>query len=210
MQDAQEPEDGRHARRLRNRDTILDAATSLFLEGNHNPSADQIAERSQISARSLFRHFDTIDTLVAAAIRRFFDTHVTILIPPEPDPAAPFGTRVNALVGQRTHLYETLGGALQAAVSVGARNPMVAGRFQERRDAVPAELAELFAPELGHLNEDEQRVAIAGVHTAIMFESWQRLRRDHGLGADTVAAVMRRNVTLAFMQPEMWSGLTGT
>ena len=62
--------DGRNQRRDRNREAVVRALLELYREGNLGPSADEIAARAGISARSLFRYFDDVDTLVRAAIAR--------------------------------------------------------------------------------------------------------------------------------------------
>ena len=49
------PGDGRRLRRERNRDAVIEALLDLFGEGNLQPSTDEIAVRSGVSARSLFR-----------------------------------------------------------------------------------------------------------------------------------------------------------
>ncbi|MFI0528109.1 MAG: TetR/AcrR family transcriptional regulator, partial [Ilumatobacteraceae bacterium] len=64
------PEDGRHARRDRNRLAVVDAMLQLYAEGNLDPSSDEIAERAGLSPRSLFRYFDDLDDLVRGAIGR--------------------------------------------------------------------------------------------------------------------------------------------
>ena len=56
-------EDGRHARRDRNRLAVVDAMLELYVEGNLDPSSDEIAERAGLSPRSLFRYFEDLDDL---------------------------------------------------------------------------------------------------------------------------------------------------
>jgi AcrR family transcriptional regulator len=62
--------DGRTARRDRNRDAVLDAVLDLFAEDALAPSAVQVAERSGVSLRSVYRYFDDTDELVRAGIAR--------------------------------------------------------------------------------------------------------------------------------------------
>ena len=60
--------DGRRARAERNRDAVVEAILELLREGVDQPSANEIAERSGVSVRSVFRHFEDLETLYAAAI----------------------------------------------------------------------------------------------------------------------------------------------
>ena len=65
-----ETTDGRTARRDRNRELVLDAALELFREGHLEPTALQVAERSGLSPRSVFRYFEDTEALLRAAIAR--------------------------------------------------------------------------------------------------------------------------------------------
>jgi AcrR family transcriptional regulator len=57
--------DGRTARRLENRERVLDAALELVAEGA-DLDVDAIAQRSGISVRSVYNYFPTARHLVAA------------------------------------------------------------------------------------------------------------------------------------------------
>ena len=62
--------DGRRASRDRNLNAVVDALLDLFQEGNLRPGADEIAARSGLSRRSVFRYFDALDDLARVAIAR--------------------------------------------------------------------------------------------------------------------------------------------
>ena len=55
--------DGRRQRSLRSREKILKAMWELMLAGDMEPSAADIAERAGVGLRSVFRHFEDLDTL---------------------------------------------------------------------------------------------------------------------------------------------------
>ena len=55
--------DGRVARGERNRASIVNAVIALLREGVLVPTADQIAERAGVGARTVFRHFDDLERL---------------------------------------------------------------------------------------------------------------------------------------------------
>src|SRR5688572_25034848 len=64
------PVDGRRARRHRSRDLAVDALLDLLNEGIARPTAQQVAERSGVSLRSIFRIFDDVQSLHMAASER--------------------------------------------------------------------------------------------------------------------------------------------
>ena len=65
--------DGRTARRDRNRLAVLDAVLELFEEGNMNPGVHEVADRSGVSLRSVYRYFEDLDELITAAIDRHLE-----------------------------------------------------------------------------------------------------------------------------------------
>jgi AcrR family transcriptional regulator len=86
--DAGETEgDGRTARRERNREAVVTALLGLYREGVMTPSADEIATRAGVSARSLFRYFTDVDDLAFAAVARQAE-HLMPLLALDLDPAA--------------------------------------------------------------------------------------------------------------------------
>ena len=62
--------DGRIQRSQRSREKILRAYWELMLGGDMEPSAAAIAEHAGVGLRSVFRHFDDLDTLLLE-LRRF-------------------------------------------------------------------------------------------------------------------------------------------
>ena len=63
MSDLMEVVDGRNARRVRNRQAVVDATLALLDEGHTDISVDEVVERSGVSKRSIFRYFETLDDL---------------------------------------------------------------------------------------------------------------------------------------------------
>ena len=61
--------DGRRQRSQRSRENIIKAMWELMLEGDMNPSAAAITERAGVGLRSVFRHFEDLDTLYREIVR---------------------------------------------------------------------------------------------------------------------------------------------
>ncbi|WP_328472288.1 TetR/AcrR family transcriptional regulator [Actinoplanes sp. NBC_00393] len=68
MKDVEPPADRRAALKARHRRAILDAAHALISEGEATRfSVDQLAERADVSRRTIFNHFASIDDVVTTA-----------------------------------------------------------------------------------------------------------------------------------------------
>lgn len=188
--------DGRRLRRGRNRDAVVRALLALYNEGNLNPSTEEIALRSGVSARSLFRYFDDVDDLCQAAITQQQDD-VRHLYEVAFDASADLRTRAAALVAQRAELFE----AVESVATVSRlRAPfqlLVADKLTEGRKYLRAQLTRLFAAELGAVSPATAAARVAAADVLTSFESWRLLRDDQRLTrAKASAAIVDALVTL--------------
>ena len=99
--------DGRRAWRDRNLGAVVDALLDLFTEGNLRPGADEIAARSGVSRRSVFRYFDDLDSLDRVAIERQI-ARVSHLIEVPGLGEGSVEDRVKRLSSQRVRLFEAI------------------------------------------------------------------------------------------------------
>jgi AcrR family transcriptional regulator len=101
-------DDGRSARRSRNRAAVLDAFLDLLEDGVDWPTADEIAARSGVSARSIFRFFADLNELQDAGIARQFERVAHLLLIPIDPAASLLHERAAALSRQRRNLWEAV------------------------------------------------------------------------------------------------------
>jgi AcrR family transcriptional regulator len=191
------PTDGRRVRRDRNRDAVVRALLSLYNDGNLDPSTEEIATRSGVSARSLFRYFDDVDDLCEAAIEQ--QQHdVRHLLAVHATPTLPLAERIAALVRQRGELFE----AVESAATVSRlRAPfqlVVADRLTQGRAFLRQQLATLFAPELQSLPDAVSAARLAAADVATSFEAWRLLRDDQRLTRQKASAAMAEMLTALF------------
>lgn len=176
---ATEPEDGRHARRDRNRLAVVDAMLTLYAEGNLDPSSDEIAERAGLSPRSLFRYFDDLDDLVRVAIARQHE-RLQPMAQLDVSAGAPLADRIARLVQQRLRLFEAI-----SSVGIVSRvrapfQPLIASELAISRSFLRRQIEHLFAPELAARGAGAVS-AVAAIDVLTSFESLQLLRHDQQL-----------------------------
>lgn len=92
--------DRRSALKARHRRAILDAANALISEGGRF-SVDQLAERADVSRRTIFNHFASIDDVVTTVCTEML--HVVI-----------DGFRTVVTSGERESMFTDVAGALRA------------------------------------------------------------------------------------------------
>ncbi len=168
--------DGRTARRHRNRDLVLDAAIDLFGEGHAPPTPAQVAERSGVSLRSVYRYFTDHDELVVAAVGRFVERNERLFILDVPLDA-PLDERIEGFVDGRLRLYDAVAPVARMASRRSGEVPVFAAQFTLRRQLLTRQSAELFADEFAALGDG---VADA-VDALTQFGALEHLRAHRGL-----------------------------
>lgn len=190
---ATEPVDGRRLRRDRNREAVVQALLELYREGNLAPSADDIAAQAGISARSLFRYFDDVDSLVRTAVARQQE-HLAPLYAVTARPDQPLPARIERFVADRTRLLEAMGPVGQLARSLAPKQPLVAAELGRIRAVLRGQLVDVFGPELDRLERGERTEVLAALDVACSWEAQHLLRQDQGVSRATAGRVMARSV----------------
>ena len=178
--------DGRVQRGERTRDAIADALLSLLADGVARPTAREIAARADVSLRSVFQHFDDMESLYAMCVTRQ-QARVAGLSAPI-DPSGSFDARVDGLVAQRARLYEHVAPVRRVALREAPSSPVLQEALAAMRRAQRADLTSVFGPELG---ARAPRALVAALEVATSFETWDQLRRVQGLSAATARAAVR-------------------
>ena len=168
--------DGRVARGERTRDAITDALYALIHDGVENPSGREIAERAEVSLRSVFQHFDDIEAVYAELMARQESRIAPFLA--ALDPELPLSERVDRIFEMRDSMF-----ALAAPLrrSAGAHraartsHTIKRGLLQLQR-AQRDQLNKTFSQEIG----DNDRLLLQ-VDIWLSFETWDQFLNQHGL-----------------------------
>ncbi len=177
--------DGRVLRGERNREAIVDALLALVAEGDPSPSSRAIAARAGVSLRTVFQHFDDIETLYGAVAQRQIE-RVWSNLDPLPPSDAPLEQRVDALVAQRAHLFEEIGPVRHAGPGALASSPALMRGLARSEAFLRRQVSETFAPEL---RDDADR--IAAVDFASSWEAWEGLRRSSRRSVASASRILR-------------------
>lgn len=172
--------DGRTARRDRNRDAVLDAVLDLFADGTVAPAPADVAARSGVSLRSVYRYFEDMDALVRAAIARNLARMGHLLEIDRPGEGS-VDERIERLVAARLRMHDGLAPMGRAAVARAPQNPIIAERLQETRLLLRRQVEAMFEPELARLDAVDRHDAVAAVDALLELDSLDLLRRHRAL-----------------------------
>jgi len=166
--------DGRRRRGEDNRAKIVAAMLEIIHAGETAPGAEQVAARADVGLRTVFRHFQDMDSLyremshvIAAELREVA--------------AAPFKSqdwreRVVELVERRGRAFEKVGPFLRASMIFRHRSKYLEVDNTRLVAALREILKRQLPPEAAR---DGLKVEVLDV--LLSFETWSRLRREQGL-----------------------------
>jgi TetR/AcrR family transcriptional regulator of autoinduction and epiphytic fitness len=183
------PTDGRTLRSLRTREAIVDATIGLLEEGDLRPTAPRVAERANVSVRSVFQHFDDLETLHASVAERLVDRVAVLVLPVPPD--LPRAERLDRFVRQRVLLLEAVTPIRRAADVHGPFSREITSRLRDGQAFLRAELERTFEPELQAAGAARVDVLDA-LDTVLSWATWEGLRTGLGRDQATAERVVRR------------------
>jgi AcrR family transcriptional regulator len=169
--------DGRNRRSQHSRQKIIEAIIDLVREGAREPTAEQVAERAGLAMRTVFRHFNDMDSLYREISRRMQDEARDLL--GVPAQGASWRETLHNTLDQWARLYEKLLPMRLASDALRHRSPFLQqdhARFirmarQRLNDVLPAAIA-----------ADKSR--FEAIDALLSYEVWIRLRRDQRLSAE--------------------------
>jgi AcrR family transcriptional regulator len=186
--------DGRRLRRSRNRDAAVDALLALYREGRLDPSAAEIAERAELSPRSLFRYFDDVDDLVRAAIER----QTQIVFPAlerRVDTNLAAAERIEQFVDLRLALFDTVGRVGRVTRLHAPFHDEIRSNLAVMRTYLRRQIELTFAAELALHDAAQRRSIIAALDVMCSYESVDLLLDDQGLSHAQTRATLVHGVT---------------
>lgn len=175
--------DGRRHRSITTRQKIVDALTDLIRQGTLSPTADQVAERAQVGLRTVFRHFEDMETLyreidlgIEAVLASTLQVRLT---------GTSWQERLHESIRLRIALFERVAAFHLAATVHRQESGFIDAKLRLsakiQRDQLQALLPASFMA-------DSQRFEALAMTLSIA--TWIQLRREQGLPQDDAAKVV--------------------
>lgn len=191
------PVDGRTARAQRTRDAIVGACVALVDAGDYRPTAPRIADEAGVSVRSVFQHFDDLETLFAMVAERAISNLTGLIKPIDTD--LPLAERVQTFVAQRAQLLEAVTPIRRAAAVHAPFSPGIQARVAAGHEFFRSEVGTVFGRELDADPRDRELV-LGMLDVAASWTSWEQLRTLDGLDVDGAGEVVAA-LLLAILGP---------
>lgn len=177
-------------RAARTRRAVVEALLTLLDEGNLRPTAREVADKAEVSLRSVYVHFDDVEALfLAAAIRhqeRMREVRGELVV------TGTFDERLEAFVERRSRSYEVGANVRRAAVIQEPFSPALREVLAFGRAILHNQVDEVFAAELAELGGDERAFQRQAAILASSPAAWDEMRLRQKLEVEEAEAVMRK------------------
>lgn len=176
--------DGRRLRSERSRERIVRAMFALIKEGDMTPSAASVAARAGVGLRTVFRHFEDMDSLYG----EMSEIIAAEIMPKAQAPFTGSGWRENLqeVIQRRAEIYEEI---FPLRVSANVRrfqSPFLMEKYHSTLQMERRTLQEMLPEEIV-----SDRTLFAAVEMSVAFQTWRRLRQDQGLSPGEAEDTMR-------------------
>jgi AcrR family transcriptional regulator len=185
--------DGRTARALRTRRAIVDATIALVEEGDVRPTAPRVADRAGVSVRSVFQHFDDLETLYAAVADRLLDRVAGLIV--DIEATGPLAPRIERFVAQRARLLEAITPIRRAAHVHAPASKEITERIRGGHRYLRFEIERAFADVIDRRDGDDRVELVDALDAAMSWGAWDTLRSLAECSEVRARAVLVRTVT---------------
>ncbi|MDO8290271.1 MAG: TetR/AcrR family transcriptional regulator [Parvibaculum sp.] len=186
-----EATDGRRVRGAENRRKIVEAMLALIGEGAIAPGAEMVAARAEVGLRTVFRHFDDMESLYREISARMNEELMPIAAAPLPEGDG--RARLNELAARRARVFERMMPFKIAADVHKHRSRFLTEEQAGMAAFMRASLIEALGPELAR---DKQR--LEALDMLLSFDVWRRLRVDQNLTVAQAKKLVAQMVDAVF------------
>jgi AcrR family transcriptional regulator len=179
--------DGRVERSRRNRKAIVEALYELIAEGELLPTGEQVANRAGVGLRTVFRHFEDMESLHSEINSRLERVIGPLL--DTPIAGGDLSERVGALVQQRADAFERMTPFMRSSEMQRWRSEFI--------QKAQADMVRHLRANLRNVLPELERAPAPLAHAAELltsYEAWDRLRTAQGLGRERAAETIRSAV----------------
>lgn len=185
--------DGRHTRQLENKAKVIRAMLELVRETGEVPAVEEVADRADVSRRSVFRFFANRELLLRATIDLMSDEVRERFPLPEPSDG-PLIDRIARFVDHRADYYEFI----TPLRRIAERKKDVAAPIREaqaRSRAAEREHIGAYFADLAPRHPTDRERWTDSVQLVASWNAWATLRLDYGRSVDEARAVVERSLS---------------
>ena len=177
--------DGRRQRSERSRRKIIEAMFELMREGDIRPSATDVAERAGVGLRTVFRHFEDMDSIFEEMTEDLKKIVMPMVFAPYE--ATDWRERLMEAVDRKARIYELLFPMQVALLARRYGSDFLMRQYEYEVNLVRSTLQSILPEAV--VTDKTLFAAIEANHT---FATWRRLREDQSLSVEAATKTIKR------------------
>ncbi len=177
-------QDGRRQRSGRSRRRIIEALFDLLSQGNMSPTAAAVAERANVGLRTVFRHFEDMESIYLEMTEEL-ETAIMpkILAPYE---AHTWRDRILEAADKRAEIYESVF-PMKVCMSLRSVDSDVLRKQYDRDVETHRAALKAILPE--EVTADPKM--FAALEVTLSFATWRRLRQDQKMSREAATETVK-------------------
>jgi len=175
--------DGRIQRSQRSREKILRAYWELMLGGDMEPSAAAIAEHAGVGLRSVFRHFDDLDTLLLELMSLCYDEVTPQFL--KPLKSINWKDQILELVERNVEIWERIKVPHTAGELGRFKSQILMDDYKRSRNLEISGIRAILPKDINNYDN-----VLFALDSTLSFSTMRRLREDRKLSISKVKNVM--------------------
>ena len=184
VEDENKPQtDGRRQRSQRSREKILRAYWELMLGGDMDPSAAAIAEHAGVGLRSVFRHFEDLDTLLRDLMLLCYDEMTPEFMTPLK--STNWRDQLLDMVDRNVMIWERIRVPHTAGEIGRFKSEILMDDYQRSRNLEISGIKAILPKDI-----DNYDTVLLALDASMCFSTMRRLREDRKLSIPKVKSVM--------------------
>jgi len=177
--------DGRRQRSERSRRQIIEAMFELLREGDIRPSAVDVADRAGVGLRTVFRHFEDMETIFEEMTEDLKKLVMPMVIAPYE--ATDWRGRLMEAVDRKAQIYELVFPMQVALLARRFGSEFLMRQYDYEVSLVRSTLQSVL-PE----TVVADKTLFAAIEVNHAFATWRRLREDQSLSVEAATATIKR------------------
>ena len=185
--------DGRRKRSERSKHKIAQAMIELIMEGDITPSAEAVAERAEVGLRSVFRHFNDMDSLfaeVSKIMRAEYEPQALKVVP-----GKDWQDQLQEMIQLRARVLDKLMPMQRSTFVQRHRSRFIQDEIARTNKLLRSTMLEILPPDLAKNTE-----LVEALDATLSPATWMRLRLDQGLSQAKARRIVEHMVT-ALVKP---------
>ena len=175
--------DGRIQRSQRSREKILRAYWELMLGGDMEPSAAAIAEHAGVGLRSVFRHFDDLDTLLLELMSLCYDEVTPQFL--KPLKSINWKDQILELVERNVEIWERIKVPHTAGELGRFKSQILMDDYKRSRNLEISSIRAILPKDINNYDN-----VLFALDSTLSFSTMRRLREDRKLSIPKVKNIM--------------------